>query len=39
MVFAAGRPEAALLFWFFGDFRCGALFFMVVHVVYGCESG
>ena len=19
----AGRPKAALLFWFFGDFRCG----------------
>ena len=24
----AGRPKAALLFWFFGDFRCGALLFM-----------
>ena len=23
--FIAGRPKAALLFWFFGDFRCGAL--------------
>ena len=21
--FVAGRPKAALLFWFFGDFRCG----------------
>ena len=21
--FIAGRPEAALLFWFFGGFRCG----------------
>ena len=21
--FIAGRPNAALLFWFFGDFRCG----------------
>ena len=20
--FIAGRPKAALLFWFFGDFRC-----------------
>ena len=30
----AGRPKAALLFWFFGDFRCGALLFMVIHVVY-----
>ena len=30
----AGRPQAALLFWFFGDFRCGALLFMVIHVIY-----
>ena len=30
----AGRPRAALLFWFFGDFRCGALLFMVIHVIY-----
>ena len=22
------------LFWFFGDFRCGALLFMVIHVIY-----
>ena len=29
-----GRPKAALLFWFFGDFRCGALLFMVIHVIY-----
>ena len=21
-------------FWFFGDFRCGALLFMVIHVIY-----
>ena len=27
-------PKAALLFWFFGDFRCGALLFMVIHVIY-----
>ena len=33
MVFIAGRPKAALLFWFFGDFRCGALLFVVVRVV------
>ena len=32
--FVAGRPKAALLFWFFGDFRCGALLFMVIHVIY-----
>ena len=30
----AGRPKAALLFWFCGDFRCGALLFMVIHVIY-----
>ena len=32
--FLVGRPKAALLFWFFGDFRCGALLFMVIHVIY-----
>ena len=32
--FIAGRPNAAFLFWFFGDFRCGALLFMVIHVIY-----
>ena len=26
--------KAAFLFWFFGDFRCGALLFMVIHVIY-----
>ena len=30
----AGRPQAALLFWFFGDFRCGALLYMVILVIY-----
>ena len=34
VVFVAGRPRAALLFWFFGDFRCGALLSMVIHVIY-----
>ena len=34
VIFIASRPRAALLFWFFGDFRCGALLFMVVHVIY-----
>ena len=34
VIFVAGRPKAALLFWFFGDFRCGALLFMVIHVIY-----
>ena len=31
---SSGRPKAALLFWFLGDFRCGALLFMVIHVIY-----
>ena len=34
VIFIAGRPKAALLFWFFGDFRCGALLFMVILVIY-----
>ena len=34
VIFTAGSPKAALLFWFFGDFRCGALLFMVIHVIY-----
>ena len=32
--FIDGRPNAALLFWFSGDFRCGALLFMVILVIY-----
>ena len=32
--FIAGRPRAALLLWFFGDFRCGALLFVVIYVIY-----
>ena len=32
--FIAGRPKGALLFGFFGDFRCGALLFMVILVIY-----
>ena len=27
-------PSLFVLFWFFGDFRCGALLFMVIHVIY-----
>ena len=26
-------PKAALLFWFFGDFRCGVSLFIVIHVI------
>ena len=33
VIFIAGRSKAALLFWFFGDFRCGALLFMVIYVI------
>ena len=32
--FIAGRLKATLLFWFFGEFRCGALVFMVILVMY-----
>ena len=32
--FIAGRPRAALLFWFFGGFRCGAPLFIVILVIY-----
>ena len=32
--FIAGRPEAALLFWFFGDFRCGVPLVIVIYVIY-----
>ena len=35
--FVAGRPKAALLFWFFGGFRCfrcGAPLFIVMLVIY-----
>ena len=31
--FIAGRPKAALLFGFFGDFRCGALLFMIILII------
>ena len=34
VIFIAGRPKAALLFRFFGDFRCGALLFIVIYVRY-----
>ena len=32
--FIAGRPKAALLFWFFGEFRCGVPLFIVIPVIY-----
>ena len=37
--FIAGRPKAALLFWLFGDFRCCALLFMVILVIYKYKIG
>ena len=33
-IFIAGCPKAAFLFWFFGDFRCGVLLFMVILLIY-----
>ena len=32
--FIAGRPKEALLFWLFGDFRCGVLLFIIILVIY-----
>ena len=32
--FIAGRPKAALLFWFFSDFRCGVPLFIIILVIY-----
>ena len=37
--FIAGRPKAALLLWFFGDFRCGVLLFTVIIVIYKYKIG
>ena len=34
VIFIAGRPKAALLFWFFGGFRCGVPLFIVMLVIY-----
>ena len=31
--FIAGRSKVALLFWFFGDFRCGVPLFVVILVI------
>ena len=36
--FIAGRPNAALLFCFFGEFRCGVLLFIVILVIYKCRN-
>ena len=37
--YKTGLGCLALLFWFFGDFRCGALLFMVIHVIYKYKIG
>ena len=36
--FIAGRPKAAPLFWFCGDFRCGVPLFIVILVIYKCKN-
>ena len=41
VIFIAGRPKAAVLFWFFGDFRCIALLFMItlyINIKIGTNS-
>ena len=37
--FIAGRPKAALLFWFFGGFRCGVPLFIVILVYINTKIG
>ena len=37
--FIAGRPKAALLFWFFGGFRCGVLLLIVILVIFIYKIG
>ena len=32
--FIAGRPKTALLFWFFGGFRCGVPLFIFILVIF-----
>ena len=32
--FIADRPKTAPLFWFFSDFRCGVLLFIVILFIY-----
>ena len=36
--FIAGRPKVALLFWFFGDSRCGVPLFIIILVIYKYEN-
>ena len=37
--FIAGRPKAALLFWFLGDFNRGVPLLIVILVIYKTEIG
>ena len=37
--FIAGRPEAALLFWFFGDFGCGMLYLRIFSLHINIKIG
>ena len=34
LVYIAGRPKAALLFWFFGGVRCGVPLLIIILVIY-----
>ena len=36
--FIVCRSKAALLFWFFGDFRCGVSLFFVILVIYKYQN-
>ena len=36
--FIAGRPNATLLFGFFGDLRRGVLLFIVISAIYICKK-
>ena len=35
----AVRPKVALLFWFFGDFRCGVSLFIVIRLIFKYRYG
>ena len=37
--FIAGRLKAALLFWFFGGFKCDMLLFIAILVIYKHKNG
>ena len=37
--FIAGRPRAAPLFWFLGDYRCDMPLFIVILIIYKYKKG